>query len=191
MISLSSCVVARLPPGASGGGGRGTPAWWFNGHCPSHESRSRIMKDSGVDSSPVLAVQVEFQYPPESGLGGGRARHGRPVGPVTWRSVQESAQHGAELAFSGNQRDVKWGSTAGAFSTFWRPDLVVDMKLTPNGFFGQGVTYVMRALGHDEKALGSLGLRSASRLRAWSRRQRASLRPSIAISLASRRCELA
>ena len=73
-------------------------------------------------------------------------------------SVHESAQHGAELAFSGNQRDVKWGSTAGAFSTFWRPDLVVDTKLTPNGFFGQGVAYVMRALDNDAKALAALGL---------------------------------
>ena len=72
-------------------------------------------------------------------------------------SARESAQHGAELAFFGNQRDVKWGSMAGAFSTFWRPNQV-DMKLTPNGFFGQGVTYVMRALDNDEKALAALGL---------------------------------
>ena len=73
-------------------------------------------------------------------------------------SVHESAQHGAELAFSGNQRDVKWGSTVGAFSIFWRPDQVVDTKLTPKGFFGQGVTYVMRALDNDAKALGAIGL---------------------------------
>ena len=47
---------------------------------------------------------------------------------------------------------------AGAFSTFWRPDQVVDTKLTPNCFFGQGVTYVMRALDNDEVALAALGL---------------------------------
>ena len=50
------------------------------------------------------------------------------------------------------------GSMAGAFSTFWRTDQVVDTKLTPNGFFGQGVTYLIRALDNDEKVLAALGL---------------------------------
>ena len=72
--------------------------------------------------------------------------------------MHESAQHGAELAFSCNQRDVKWGSTAGAFSTFWRPDQVVDMKLTLNCFFSQEVTSVMRALDVNVKAMAVVGL---------------------------------
>ena len=74
---------------------------------------------------------------------------------------ENNAQYGAELAFSGNQREVKWGSTAGAFSTLWRPEQVVDTKLTPKGFFGQGVFFGQGGQGVAHAHVMPLGLRSA------------------------------
>lgn len=75
--------------------------------------------------------------------------------------VVEAAIHGPEESFTGDARDLVWGSMGGSAQVCFKPDALVGKDDKIKGFFGQGVALAGLAMDGDKETLASLGLAEA------------------------------
>ena len=74
--------------------------------------------------------------------------------------IVEAAIHGGDGFFSGDARDLAWGSMGGSAQVCFKPDLLIGQNDKIKGFFGKGIALMQDAMSGCPDAKEELELRS-------------------------------